>query len=61
LFVAKGYMPISIVKNQWLKHLVMDQNPWVVFATKTNGLTCYPFIGGQNHGTIRDNFGFLCL
>jgi hypothetical protein len=27
LFVAKGYMPISIVKNQWLKHLVMDQNP----------------------------------
>ncbi len=23
LFVAKAYMPISVEKNQWLRHLVM--------------------------------------
>jgi hypothetical protein len=34
LFVAKGYIPISIVKNQWLRCLVMDQNSWVVFAIR---------------------------
>jgi len=27
-FIAKGYnIFISIVENQWLKHLVIDQNP----------------------------------
>jgi len=26
-FVAKGYMPIFGMENQWLKHLVMHQNP----------------------------------
>jgi hypothetical protein len=31
LFVAKAYMHIFIIKNQWLKHLVMHQNPQVVF------------------------------
>jgi hypothetical protein len=31
LFVAKAYMPIFVVENQWLKHLVMSYNPQVVF------------------------------
>jgi len=31
VFVAKGYMPIFVVENQWLKHLGMCQNPIVVF------------------------------
>jgi hypothetical protein len=30
-FVAKGYMPIFGVENQWLKRLVMHQNSQVVF------------------------------
>jgi hypothetical protein len=32
LFVAKAYMPISIAKSQWLRHLVMHQNPLVMFS-----------------------------
>ncbi len=31
LVVAKGYMPISIVENQWLRHMVLCQNPQIVF------------------------------
>jgi hypothetical protein len=31
LFVTKAYMPISIVESQWLWHLVLCQDPWVVF------------------------------
>jgi len=31
LFVAKAYMPISIVESQWLRHLIMHQNPLVMF------------------------------
>jgi hypothetical protein len=31
LFVAKAYMPIFVVENQWLKHLVICQNLQVVF------------------------------
>jgi hypothetical protein len=44
LFVAKVYMLIFIVKTQWLKCLVMHQNPQVVFPIG------HPFIGGQDHG-----------
>lgn len=31
LFVAKVYMPGSIMESQWLRHLVMRQNPQVAF------------------------------
>jgi len=31
LVVAKGYMPISIIENQWLRHMVLCQNPQIVF------------------------------
>jgi len=34
LFVAKMYMPISIVENLWLKWLVMHQNPQVQFSNQ---------------------------
>jgi len=34
LFVAKAYMPIFVVENQWLKHLVMRQNLQVVFPNR---------------------------
>ncbi len=27
MFVAKGYMPIFVIENQWLKHMVLCQNP----------------------------------
>jgi hypothetical protein len=27
LFVAKGYMPIFVVENQWLRRMVLHQNP----------------------------------
>jgi hypothetical protein len=27
LFVAKSYMPIFVVENQWLRHMVLHQNP----------------------------------
>jgi hypothetical protein len=32
-----------------------------VFATRNKWFDMHPFIGGQNHGTICDKFGFLCL
>ncbi len=31
LLIAKAYMPIFIVENQWLRHLVMHHNSQVVF------------------------------
>ncbi len=31
LFIAKGYMPISVVENQWLRCMVLCQNPQIVF------------------------------
>ncbi len=31
LFIAKAYMPIFIIENQWLRCLVMYQNPQIVF------------------------------
>jgi hypothetical protein len=35
LFIAKIYsMFIFIVENQWLKHLVIDQNPLIAFPNK---------------------------
>lgn len=61
IFVAKGCMHIFVVESQWLKCLVMSQNLWIMFLNKkTNGSTCHPFIGGQDHGPLCDaNFGFL--
>jgi hypothetical protein len=62
LFVAKTYMPISIVENLWLKWLVMHQkSPSPIFESKANGPTCHPIFGGQDYGQICvANFGFLC-
>jgi hypothetical protein len=34
LFVPKSFMFISIVERQWLKHLVMHQNPQVMFQNQ---------------------------
>jgi hypothetical protein len=34
LFLAKSYMPISIVENQWLRHMVLCQNPQIVFPNQ---------------------------
>ncbi len=34
LFVAKTYMLISVVESQWLRHLVMWQNPQIVFSNR---------------------------
>jgi hypothetical protein len=31
LFVAKGYMPIFVVENQWLRRMVLCQNLQIVF------------------------------
>jgi hypothetical protein len=31
MFVAKGYMPIFVVENQWLRFMVLCQNPEIVF------------------------------
>jgi hypothetical protein len=31
LFITKIYMPIFIVESQWLRCLIMHQNPWIVF------------------------------
>jgi hypothetical protein len=33
-FVAKGYMPISVVENQWLRRMVLHQNPRIVFPNR---------------------------
>jgi hypothetical protein len=35
LFVAKDYMPISIVGRQWLKHSIMCQIPKLCFQIKS--------------------------
>jgi hypothetical protein len=34
MFVAKGYMPTSIVENQWLRHMILCQNPRIVFLNR---------------------------
>lgn len=34
LFVAKSYMFISIVESQSLRHLIMHQNPQVMFRNQ---------------------------
>lgn len=34
LFVSKSYMFISIVESQWLRRLVMHQNPQVMFQNQ---------------------------
>jgi hypothetical protein len=31
MFVAKGYVPIFVVENQWLRHMVLCQKPQIVF------------------------------
>jgi hypothetical protein len=31
LYIAKGHRPLAYVENPWLKHIVMHQNPKVVF------------------------------
>jgi hypothetical protein len=33
-FVARGYIPIFGMENQWLKCLIMHQNPQVVFFNR---------------------------
>jgi hypothetical protein len=42
LFVAKVYMLIFIVKTQWLKCLVMRQNPQVVFPNQKKTVNNMP-------------------
>jgi hypothetical protein len=36
-----------------------SKSPSCAFKLKANGSTCHPFIGGQYHVTISNNFGFM--